>query len=155
MRSNTPASMPLRILQASRTSSNDDGDLNKMISISTEDSRSNPLTRCMLRQPDSDTDHKQYAHLHCLTALEDDNFRVFIAQDTAPHSLGSLLASVWIEDRRITDPLPILELPPFINEIVYRYVHGQANTQRMAEVKRDYYCMFFLRHDRFIHPKQS
>lgn len=142
--------MSLRISQASRTTSDDDGDLYKLISINIEDSRSNPLTRCMLRQPDSDTGHKNYAHVHCITALEDNRFRVFIAQDTAPHRLGSLLGSVWIVDRKIADPLRTLELPAFINEDVYRYVHAQAEAQRMKKVIRDYYCMFLLQHDRSI-----
>ena len=115
-----------------------------MISINMADSRSNPLTRRMIRQPESDTDHKNYAYLHCMSALEDNRFRVFIAQNSASHGLESLLGSVWIVDRRIIDPLRTLELPTFINEDVYRYVHRQAEAQRMKRVIRDYYCMFWL-----------
>ena len=126
-----------------------------MISINIEDSRSNPVTRCMLRQPDSDTDHMKYAYVHCISALEDNRFRVFIAQDTASHRLEDLLGSVWIVDRKIADRLRTLELPAFVNEEAYRYVHCQAEAQRMTKVIRDYYCMFLLQHDRSICLRQS
>lgn len=107
----------------------------------------------MLRQPESD--HKNYAYMHCISALEDSRFRLFIAQDTASQGLESLHGSLWIVHRKIADPLRTLELPAFINEDVYRYVHGQAEAQRMTKVIRDYYCMFLLQLDKSIGLRQS
>lgn len=130
----------MRIHQESRTSSDHDLDLNNLICINTANSRSDSLTRCMLRNPYSDTDHKRYAQYHCTTALEKaSSCYVLIAQ--VDHDLGYLLGSVWIELHKTADPFGTLELPDFINEDVYRYVLFQAEVQRMMKMERDYYCM--------------
>ena len=99
----------------------------------------------MLRQPDSETDHEQYAKYHYVTMLEKASPSViFIAQ--IPHDLGELLGSVFVKYCSITDPLPTLEPPDCINEDVYKYVHVQVELQRLMEVDRNYFCMSSLQH---------
>lgn len=152
MSSDTLASLALQIKQASKDSSTNDEDLNKLISLSIETSLSDPFTRCMLRQPDSETSHEQFARFHYISALESNDVRIFMALDTAPLSLGALLGSVSVGLFKVTDPLPDFTLPDFINEDVYRYVHGEADRQRREEMEKDFYGMF-IASDKLIVPQ--
>lgn len=142
MTSNTPASVPLQIVQASKLSPTDDGDLHRLMRLSTEVRRSDPLTWCMLRQPYTEWSHQQYAHFHYLPALQDNNSRVFIALDLARSSPGAVLGSLWIMHCRITAPPPNIQLPDYINEEAYRYTQSGMNVQRRTELRRDFYCTF-------------
>ncbi|CAD6583053.1 MAG: hypothetical protein ASARMPREDX12_001157 [Alectoria sarmentosa] len=89
----------------------------------------------MLRQPDSDTSHKQYAHFHCVSALEDDNIFVFIGLDTAPWS-GMYRLCIC----KIAAPPPQFGILDLINGDVYRCVQDEMDAQRKADMKRNYYA---------------
>ena len=138
--------MPLKIVQASNTSTTNNEDLSKLIVLSIEASRSNPLTRCMLRRPNSYASHKQYAQHFYSYALDNDETRIFMALNTAPHDLGALLGSVLIEHCRIADPVFIFELRDFelldVNGDLFVYGQTEADKQRREVMERDYYSTF-------------
>ena len=135
--------MPLQIVQASNTSPTSHEDFCKLITLSTDASLSHPLTRCMLRQPDSYASHKQCAELFHTIALENDGTRIFMALDSSPHDLRAVLGSVLIERCRIADPIVLYERRDLerldINGELFEHMQTKAEKQRREVMERDYY----------------
>ena len=138
--------MPLKIVQASNTSTTNHDDLCKLIALSIDASRSDPLTRCMLGRPDSYASHKQYAELFYTIALDNDETRIFMALNPPPHDLGAILGSVLIEHCRLADPIFIFERRGLgrldVNRALFEYIQTKADKQRREVMERDYYSTF-------------
>ena len=135
--------MPLQIVQASNNSPTSHEDFSKLITLSTDASLSHPLTRCMLRQPDSHASHKQCAELLHTIALENDGTRIFMARDASPQDLGILLGSVLIERCKVADPIFLSERRHLerldINGELLEHVRTEAEKQRREVMVGDYY----------------
>ena len=139
--------MPLQIVQASNNCPTSHEDFCKLIALSTDASLSHPITRCMLRQPDSYASHKQCVeHFHAI-ALENAGTRIFMALDSSPHDLGAILGSVLIERCRIGDPIFVFEWRDLdrlgINREIFEHMHTKAEEQRREVMERDYYSTFY------------
>lgn len=138
--------MPLRIVQASNTSTTSDEDRRKLIALSIDAARSNPLTRCMLRQPDSYASHKQIAEYLYDIAVGNDETRIFMALNPSLFDLRKIYGSVVIQHWRVGNPISVFEKGDLerldVKVELFQNVQTEADNQRREMMQRDYYCTF-------------